>query len=130
MMRFFSGKEKSGATIVEFGLTAPLFIALLLGVIEIGVAVWTQFGLQYGSEAAARCASINPTDCGTSDQVAAYAASHAFGLSLSPSVFSLSTPGCGNQVAANYTYRFYTLFFGSPTVALTARSCFPAAASG
>jgi Flp pilus assembly protein TadG len=120
-------KEKSGATIVEFGLTAPLFIALLVGVIEIGLALWTQFGLQYGSEAAARCASINATDCGTSDQVTAYAASHVFGLSLPTSVFSLSTPSCGKQVSANYTYRFYTLFFGTPTVMLAARSCFPSA---
>ena len=121
--------QKSGSTMVEFGLTAPLFIALLVGVVEIGLVLWMQFGLQYGSEAAARCASIDTTDCGTSDQVATYAASHALGLSLPSSVFTISTPSCGNQVAAVYTYRFYTLFFGTPTVALTARSCFPAGSS-
>ena len=80
--------QNSGTTLVEFGLTAPLFIALLVGVIEIGLALWTQFGLQYGSEAAARCASIDTTNCGTSQQVATYAANHAFGLSLPASVFS------------------------------------------
>lgn len=118
--------DESGATAVEFALTIPVFLTLLAGIIEIGLAVWTQFGLQYGAEAAVRCASVNATTCGTADQIASYAASHALGLSLPSSVFTISTPSCGNQVSASYVYPFYTLFFGTPTVTLTARSCFPA----
>jgi Flp pilus assembly protein TadG len=103
----------------------PLFVALLVGCVQLGLALWTQFGLQYGSDAAARCASINTSTCDNSTDTAAYAASHAFGLSLPPSAFSASTPGCGNQVSASYPYTFYTLVAGNPSVTLTARSCFP-----
>jgi len=118
-------RENSGATAVEFALTMPLFLALLIGGVQLGLALWLQFGLQYGSEAAARCASITTTTCGTSDQIAAYAANHALGLSVPSSAFSVSTPSCGNQVSASYPYTFYTLLFGAPTVTLAARSCFP-----
>ena len=120
-----SAKAEGGSSAIEFAMTAPIFLALVFGAIEMGLVLWTQFGLQYGSEAAARCASIDATDCGTPDQVASYAASHALGLSLPSSVFSLSTASCGNQVSANYTYRFYTFFFGKPSVTLAAKSCFP-----
>jgi len=118
-------RENSGATAVEFALTMPLFLALLIGGVQFGLALWTQFGLQYGSEAAARCASITTTTCSTSGQIAAYAANHALGLSVPSSAFSVSTPSCGNQVSASYPYTFYTLLFGTPTLTLTARSCFP-----
>lgn len=118
--------ETGGATFVEFALTAPLFLALVFGAIQMGLALWTQFGLQYGSEAAARCASVTPATCGTADQISDYAASHALGLSLPGSVFTAVASDCGNQVSATYNYVFYTLFFGAPTLTLTARSCFPA----
>jgi Flp pilus assembly protein TadG len=121
-----SFNEASGTTAVEFALTVPIFLALVAGIIQAGLMLWTQFGMHYGSEAAARCASVNTTTCVTADQIAAYAASHALGLSLPNSAFTFSTPACGNQVSANYTYSFYTLVFGTPTITLTARSCFPA----
>ena len=120
-----SARESGGATAVEFALTMPLFLGLLVGCIQLGLALWTQFGLQYGSEAAARCASIDTTTCSTPDQTASYAASHALGLSLPSSAFTVSTPGCGNQISASYPYTFYTIVFGTPSVTLTARSCFP-----
>jgi Flp pilus assembly protein TadG len=121
--------ENSGATAVELALTMPLFLALLMGVIQIGLALWTQFGIQYGSEAAARCASVDAASCGTSDQIATYAAGHALGLSLPKSAFSVSIPSCGNQVSASFVYRFNTLLLGTPSVTLSARSCFPASPS-
>jgi len=118
-------RENSGATAVEFAFTMPIFLALLIGSVQLGLLLWTQFGLQNGSEAAARCASIDTTNCSTSTQTASYAANHAFGLSVPPSAFSVSTPGCGNQVSASYPYTFYTLVAGTLTVTLTAQSCFP-----
>jgi Flp pilus assembly protein TadG len=117
--------ENSGATAVEFAFTMPLFLALLIGSVQLGLLLWTQFGLQYGSEAAARCASIDTTSCSTSDQIASYAANHALGLSVPSAAFSVSTPSCGNQVSASYPYAFYTLVAGTLTVTLTTRSCFP-----
>ena len=118
-------RDRRGATAVEFGLTAPVFMALMFGVVEVALAVWTQFGLQYGVEAAARCATVNPSTCGTSSQIASYAATNALGLTVPVSTFTASTPSCGNQVQASYTYTFLTSYFGTPAVTLTARSCYP-----
>ena len=111
---------------VEFGLTAPLFIMLVWGIIEAGLALWTQFGLQNGVEAAARCASINTTTCSDSTTTAQYAVNNALGITVPSSTFRVQAGTCGNLVKANYTYSFFTLFFGTPTVTLTAQSCYPA----
>jgi len=119
-------RDNGGATAVEFAFTMPMFLALLIVTVQLGLALWTQFGLQYGSESAARCASITPSTCANSTETASYAASHAFGLSVTSSAFTVSTPSCGNQVSASYPYQFYTLIAGTRTVTLSARSCFPA----
>jgi hypothetical protein len=50
---------------------------------------------------AARCASVNPTLCGTTGQIQTYAANQA-GAGLEASIFSVAKAGCGNQVSASY----------------------------
>jgi Flp pilus assembly protein TadG len=121
--------NESGATAVEFALTAPIFIALLFGIIECALALWTQFGLQYGVEAAARCATVDTTTCGSASAIASYAASNALGLTVPASTFTATTPSCGNLVQASYVYTFVTSYFGTPRVTLTAQSCFPSSSS-
>lgn len=121
--------DESGATAVEFALTAPIFIALIFGIIECALALWTQFGLQYGAEAAARCASVNTTTCSSASATASYAASNALGLTVPASTFTLTTPSCGNLVQASYVYTFVTSYFGTPKVTLKAQSCFPSSSS-
>jgi Flp pilus assembly protein TadG len=52
-----------GAAAVEFALTAPVFFAIVFGLIDSGLLLWTQLGLQHATELAARCASVNKTIC-------------------------------------------------------------------
>jgi Flp pilus assembly protein TadG len=118
-------RDVQATSAVEFALTAPVFFLLLFGIIEGGLLTWTQTGLQHGAEAAARCASVNTTLCGTSAGIQNYAAQNAFGLNISPSTFVVSTPACGNQVTANYTFGFATKFFATHSMTLNAQSCFP-----
>ncbi|MGH6840009.1 MAG: TadE/TadG family type IV pilus assembly protein, partial [Methylocella sp.] len=47
--------DQRGASAVEFALTMPVFLLLLLGVWQISFGMWAQFALQHGAEAAARC---------------------------------------------------------------------------
>jgi len=98
---------------------------ILFGIIEAGLFVWTQAGLQHASEMAARCATVNATTCGNASATQNFAVQQAYGLSLAPSVFSVTTPACGNQVSATYSYQFITHYFGTPSLTLNARSCFP-----
>ena len=117
--------DTRGATALEFGLTAPLFFALLAGLIECGLLFWTQVGLQHGAEMAARCASINTTLCGDAGAVKTYAIQQSLGLKPSTSDFTVTVESCGNHVSANYTYQFLTSYFGAPGLTLNALSCFP-----
>ena len=45
--------------LVEFTVTLPLFLLLTFGLLQAGLLLYTQVGLQHGVEAAARCASVN-----------------------------------------------------------------------
>ena len=117
--------DESGTTALEFALTAPAFLLFIFGIIEIGLLLWTQVGIQHGAEMAARCASINSTLCPNPNAVTTYAVQQSFGLTLPSSTFTLTTPACGNQVNASYTFQFPAIIGLSP-LNLTAQACFPA----
>ena len=115
-------RHKGGATVTEFALILPVFVAFLFGIINCGIMLWTQLGMEHGAVAAARCATINPAVC---PDVPAYAAQQAYDLNLPKSAFTLSALACGNQVAASYPFQFTTLIFPPISVTLTAHSCYP-----
>ena len=145
-------RDTEGNALVEFALTMPLFFLLLFGLIQAGLMLWTQLGLQHGVEMAARCASVSdiavvqtkvnpatsPTPCYSvngkaSDNVAtlqSYAAANAFGLKPPASAFSVNpgTPPCpgGNLITASYPFTAMTYLY---SVTLTASSCYPTVAS-
>jgi Flp pilus assembly protein TadG len=120
-------RDQQGASAVEFALIAPVFFLFIFGIIAFGLLFWTQVGMQHGAEMAARCASINTTLCPTSSPstITNYALQQALGLSLPSSTFTYSTPACGNQVSASYTFEFPNILNRSP-LTLTAQACFPA----
>lgn len=119
-------RDESGTSALEFALTAPVFFLFIFGIIEFGLLLWTQIGLQHGAEMAARCASVNAILCPLSnpDKVTSYAAQQAFGLSLPSQTFTYSAPACGNRVAASYVFQFPDILHLSP-LTLTAQACFP-----
>src|SRR5260370_14283034 len=137
-------RDTQGATLVEFAVTLPVFMLVLFGVIQVGLMLWVQAGLQHGVETAARCASLsdiaisqsglnpatNPTPCynanGTAtanaSKLKAYAAANSWGLNPQATAFSVGTCTGGNLVTASYTFTGIQFLF-EPT--LTARSCYP-----
>jgi Flp pilus assembly protein TadG len=117
--------DEHGASAVEFALTAPIFFLMIFGIITFGLMLWTQFGLQHGAEMAARCATVNTTTCNNTTNIKSFASSNAYGLHPDPSVFTVSTPACGNQVSASYSFQFPTTYLGMSPLTLTAQSCFP-----
>jgi Flp pilus assembly protein TadG len=116
--------DNRGASALEFALTAPVFFLLIFGIVEFGLLLWTQIGLQHGAELAARCASVNPTLCPGGSAITSYATQQALGLSLPSQTFTYSTPTCGNQVNATYVFQFPQILNLSP-LTLTAQACFP-----
>lgn len=118
-------RDVRGVTAVEFAITAPVFFVLIFGIIETGLLLWTQMGLQHGVELAARCATVNTTLCNNATNIQSYAAQQSFGLNPSPTTFTFNSVGCGNQVTANYTFDFMTFLFPMPSILLNAQACFP-----
>jgi len=117
--------DQQGAAAIEFAITAPAFFIVLFGIILAGLLLWTQFSLQHGVEMAARCATVNTNLCGNAGAIQNYAAQHAFGLDPPPSIVTVATQACGNQVTATYTFQFLTTYFGLSSLTLNAQSCFP-----
>ena len=116
-------RDQRGTTAVEMALVLPSLLLFLLGTIEFGRAIWIQSALNYAVEQAARCASNNATTCGSASEVASFAASRS-GANFETSVFTATTPSCGNMVSASYPM-VLNIPFGNYSITLTAQACFP-----
>jgi Flp pilus assembly protein TadG len=118
-------KAIQGTTAIEFALIAPSLFLLVIGAIEFGRLMLTQASLHFAVESASRCAAITPGTCGTASQIATYAAGTISELNIPASAFTSSTPSCGHQVNASFTYQFVATGLFTMTPTLTAQSCFP-----
>jgi Flp pilus assembly protein TadG len=140
--------DTRGSTIVEVTVTLPLFLSLTFGLIQAGLLLWTQVGLQHGVEMAARCASVsdaainagldvtkNPTPCYNTNGPAGsnvstirkFAAQQSFGLNPPTSSFTVNQSTCGtcsgNLVCVpGYTFNLINYIF---SLTLKAKSCYP-----
>ena len=119
-----------GATVLEFAFLAPVFFAMIFGVINIAQVAWTVGSLYYAAESAARYASTstvnNDGTSPTASTVETYALNAYYGESLGgTNPFTYSATGCGNTVTAAYTYSLTIPFAGTWSLPLAAAACFP-----
>ena len=115
--------DRNGAAAVEIALVATPLVLFLFAIINAGYALWLQNALESSVTQAVRCATVNPSLCGTASQVQAYAAGRS-GAGFDSAVFSFSQAGCGNQVSATYPLPL-TLPFVSVSLTLSAQACYP-----
>ena len=102
-------RDRRGMSAVEFGLAAPVFLAMLTPVIDLGLAFSQQIRINQAVEAGAQYASSNPY-AGTSwTSAISSAITNATTLSVSPSVGS-ETCGCPNAAST----QIVTGSYGSP----------------
>jgi Flp pilus assembly protein TadG len=118
-------KDRRGNVGVEFALVAPALCMVIYGAMEFGRMAWTQSALNFAVEEAARCASVTPSVCGTSSQIATYAANEIAPGYVPASAFSGTTAACGHQVTASFNYPFVATGLFSMTPTLSATACFP-----
>jgi Flp pilus assembly pilin Flp len=108
-------KEHRGAVAVEFALLLPILIALLLGIMEFGLAYSTQVTITNAAREAARTMAIHKNES-TAKAAALTSAPH-----LNPELreahirFSAATcvAGSNNTTTIDYPMRFVTGFFGT-----------------
>ncbi|MGH6838886.1 MAG: TadE/TadG family type IV pilus assembly protein [Methylocella sp.] len=122
MTRKIFFNDQRGASAVEFALTLPVFLLMLLGVWQLSFGMWAQFALQHGAEQAARCFTVNRSVCDTVADTQSYAAAQSFGLNPSPSVFTVTSPTCGNQISAVYSVS--QILKGIPALTVHAQACY------
>ena len=111
-----------GTTAVEFGLVLPALAALIVGGLYTGILVYSAAGLHNAVEQAARCYSVNTTQCGSESATQTYAQNQYYGVS-SPT-FTASLQSCGHQVAATVTVPLIAVV-ANFRVPLSATACFP-----
>jgi Flp pilus assembly protein TadG len=116
-------RDRRGNAAIEVALTLPAVLLLIFGIIEFGRAMWLQSALDFSVVEAARCASINPSRCGTADQIKAFASRQA-GSGFDSSSFATATGDCGTQVSGSYPMRL-SIPFAPISLTLTAQACFP-----
>jgi hypothetical protein len=134
--------QRNGTVAIEYGLILPVMLLFTLGIMDTGRLLWTYITLTRATEAAARCGAVNTTascpdptgKCCT--PIPSYAATAAWGINdVTAAAFTVTTPACGVQVQATYTFQFITPWFpsfgasapfGAPTMTLNATACYPA----
>jgi Flp pilus assembly protein TadG len=94
------GRARRGAAAVEFALTAPLLLALLAPLADLGMAYSQQLQVQQTAQAGAQYATLHPWNSNSVQSItnAANAASALTGLSVPPPPQQIC--GCPNGAAA------------------------------
>lgn len=108
--------KELGAVAVEFALILPIFLALILGVVEFGRAFSIQVSMAEGAREAARYTAIHYTEAGSlaaAKQKAVYAAEPIIKLKPSEITVSSCAPGGDAVVSITATPGYLT---GLPTL--------------
>lgn len=121
--------RRIGAAAIEYALILPAVLMVIFGLMDTGRLLWSFTTLSRAVEAAARCAAVNTTQCGTASQIQGFAVSEAWGMTITASAFTVSTESCGIKVTGNYDFEFvmpgFNVVVPTGTITLTASSCYP-----
>jgi Flp pilus assembly protein TadG len=104
-------------------LLLPVFVMVLLGVINTSLMAGALSGMHYAVEEGSRCFAVNKTRCGSITAARTFAASQYTGLAPTPT-FSVTTDGCGHTVTATATFRL-DLALTKIDIPLSATACYP-----
>lgn len=98
--------DREGAIAVEFAILAPVFLMMLLGLVEGGRALWMEQSLGEVAYSTARCVSYDTT-CSTSTAQKNYAISrasdYALAVQASQVTITTNTTCSGNSGAVKVT---------------------------
>jgi Flp pilus assembly protein TadG len=111
-----------GTTAVEFASVLPALAAMVVGGLYTGLVVYSAAGLHSAVEQAARCYSVNVSQCSVAADAQTYAQSQYYGIN-NPT-FTASTQSCGHQVAGTVTLEIMAVL-ANFEVPLSATACFP-----
>ena len=109
-------------TAVEFAFILPALAALVVGGLYTCLVVYSAAGLRSAVEQAARCYSVNVTQCSSASTTQTYAQSRYHGIKTP--TFTASIQPCGHQVIGTVTIAVIAVVIDF-SVPLSATACFP-----
>jgi len=115
-------RNTAGSPSVDFALTLPALVMMVMGVMQLGIAFLANAGLRNAIEAGARYATVYPYP--TDDQIKNKVRSSAFGMDSTQLSTPTVTHGTYNSenyvdVSASYPIRFNFIFFTTPAFNLS-----------
>jgi len=119
------GVCRLGATAVEFGIVFPLFLTMVLGMMEMSRAMWIKASMQHAAEITTRYYMVNNDASTTTLTTYAQAALQTAGVSYAVTyTVTLDTATTPNTLTVSGTYNFEAIvsFIPFPDVTLTALS--------
>lgn len=110
-------RDRRGAAAVDFALSAPIMIILIIGVMQLGIAFLANSGIRNAVEVGARYAIIYPYP--TDDAIITKIKANAFGVDSTQLPNPTISRGTSNgrsyiDVTATYPLKFNFIFITTP----------------
>jgi Flp pilus assembly protein TadG len=97
------GRDRRGVAAVEFGIIAPIFIAMLVGIIDLGRYMWTLNTIQYAIDQSVRAGVVQKL---STDQVTSLVKSSLPGLDPNAVTVDVVSGASTLSITADMTYAF------------------------
>ena len=123
MKRLCYWRDENGASSAEFAIVLIPFTALIFAIIYGSLMYYANQTLQYATEAAARCYSVDAGNCSTTAAVQTYALNHYKGPNIGAS-FTAQATGCGHTVTGTGSFPINVVVY-STTLPMNSSACFP-----
>lgn len=119
--------DQRGTALVEFAFVFPVFIVMLLGIVEFGRAIWTNYSLQSALADTTRYILANPT--ATDGQITTYVGDRLPMIDTTPMTVSVVREAVSGvnfvTVSAQYPFSTFTSLFDIDSLTLVSRSRVP-----
>jgi Flp pilus assembly protein TadG len=107
-------QSQRGASVVEFAVIAPLFIAVLFAIVEFGLVIYTKSMITHATREGARFGVVYCTPRRTNAEISSIVQSYLDQCGLtSPATVTVTGAGGASgadlTVTVNYTYRFFVV---------------------
>jgi Flp pilus assembly protein TadG len=115
---FRLGRDQRGVAAVEFGMIAPIFFALLVGIIDVGRYMWTLNTMQYAIDQAIRTGVVQQL---SPEDVENLVKSSLAGLNANAVTVDVVPDASTLSITAETTYAFLfpiSSFMASTTISL------------
>ncbi len=108
-------KTEDGAAAVEFAILLPVFVLLVLGMIEFGLLIWRQEILTNASREGARAGIVSGNPRPSEGDIIAVVSTYLSSAGIDPSILTISVNGAEGSsgesltVLVQYPYPFHIL---------------------